>query len=148
MRNFQSIFFIWTQTYTEIFKFALVYLQIYICVLLIYFLCMFFSSVKEIKRLISKGISSIYSKITIEKNWLQSLKKFSPGQVLGSSNSVSIIEFWHFFLQLKNQRSGSKSLRGFSVNLVLKWTVKVWIKESTLLFKKINLSKSETELKM
>ena len=72
MRNFQSIVFIWTQTYTEIFKFALMYLQIYICVLLIYFLCMFFSSVKEIKRLISKGISSIYSKITIEKNWLQS----------------------------------------------------------------------------
>ena len=46
---------------------------------------MFFSSVKEINRLISKGKSNIYLKVTIEKNWrsqnfdFQSLKKSSPG---------------------------------------------------------------------
>ena len=30
---------------------------------------MFFRSVKEINRLISKGMSNIYLKVTIEKNW-------------------------------------------------------------------------------
>ena len=30
---------------------------------------MFFSSVKEINRLITKGMSNIYLKVTIEKNW-------------------------------------------------------------------------------
>ena len=60
---------------------------------------MFFNSVKEINRLrkginrlLSKGISNIYLKFTIEKKWgtqifdFRSLKSFSPGQFLGSSN--------------------------------------------------------------
>ena len=47
---------------------------------------------KEINRLLSKGISIFYLKVTIEKNWqsqndFQSLKNLSLGQVLGSSNS-------------------------------------------------------------
>ena len=42
---------------------------------------MFFSSIKRINRLISKGMSNIYLKVTVEKNWR------SPGQFLGSYNS-------------------------------------------------------------
>ena len=54
---------------------------------------MFFSSVKGINRLVSTGMSNIYLKIIIEKNWhaqnfyFQSLQNLSPGVFLGSSNS-------------------------------------------------------------
>ena len=60
-----------------------------------------------------KGISNIYLKVTIEKNWsfqnfgFLSLKNLSPGQFLGISFSR---EFWNFLLQLKNQRSGTNAL--------------------------------------
>ena len=60
----------------------------------------FFNSIKEINRLrketnrlLNKGMSNIYLKVTIEKEWhaqnfdLSSLTKPSPGQSLGSSNS-------------------------------------------------------------
>ena len=53
---------------------------------------MFFSSIKEINRLISKRMSNIYLKVTIEKNWhsenfdFLSLKSSSPVQFLRSSN--------------------------------------------------------------
>ena len=42
---------------------------------------MFFSSVKEINRLLSKGMLNIHLKVTIEK------KSSSPGQFLESSYS-------------------------------------------------------------
>ena len=48
---------------------------------------------KEINRVLSKGMSNIYLKVTIEKNWRSqnfdflSLKNLSPGQCLKSSNS-------------------------------------------------------------
>ena len=65
---------------------------------------MFFNSIKEINsskkkrkkernRFLSKGMSNIYSKATIEKNWRSqgfnflSLKNLSPGQFFGSFNS-------------------------------------------------------------
>ena len=54
---------------------------------------MLFSSIKEINRLISKTMSNIYLKVTIEKEWRTqnfdplSLKSSSLGQFLGSSNS-------------------------------------------------------------
>ena len=55
---------------------------------------MFFSSNKEINRLIiSKGMSNIYLKVTIEKNWrcenldFLSLKSWSPCHFFGSYNS-------------------------------------------------------------
>ena len=56
-------------------------------------LIMLFSSIKEINRLISKTMSNIYLKVTIEKKWRTqnfdplNLKSSSPGQFLGSSNS-------------------------------------------------------------
>ena len=61
---------------------------------------MFFNSIKEINRLrkeinrlLNKGMSNIYLKVTIEKIWRSQnfdflgLKNLSPGQFLGSSNS-------------------------------------------------------------
>ena len=75
---------------------------------------MFFGSIKEINRLISKGMSISYLKVTIEKNWRSqnfdfiSLKNLSPGQFLGCSNSR------------RYQSSGSKTVWGFSVSLSLK----------------------------
>ena len=54
---------------------------------------MFFSSIKEINRWISKGISNTYLKVIIKKNWhsqnfdFLSLKKSCPSQFFGSSNS-------------------------------------------------------------
>ena len=54
---------------------------------------MFFNSVKEINRLLSKGMTNIYLKVTIKKNWRSqnfdflSLENLSQGQFLGSSNS-------------------------------------------------------------
>ena len=60
---------------------------------------MFFSSIKGINRLISKGMSNIYLKVTIEKNWRSqnfnflSLKNLSPGQFLRAPSHADIIEF-------------------------------------------------------
>ena len=61
---------------------------------------------KEINRLLSKGISDIYFKVTIGKNW-RSLK-------------ISIFLLQNFLLQLKNQRPGSKTACTFSIILILK----------------------------
>ena len=55
------------------------------------------------KRALSKGMSNIYSTVTIEKIW--------PTQNFELSN---------FLLQLKNQRFGSKSVCGFSLVFILK----------------------------
>ena len=54
---------------------------------------MFFNSIKGINRLIIKGMSNIYLKITTEKNWRSQnfdflcLENLSLGQFLESSNS-------------------------------------------------------------
>ena len=82
---------------------------------------MIFSSSKEINKLISKGMSIIYLKVTIEKNCRSQNFKF-----LGLKNSSSCQFLWssnsrrNFLLQLKNQRSGSKSVCGFSIILILR----------------------------
>ena len=61
----------------------------------------FNSSIKEINRLLSKGMSNIL-KVTIEKKWhtqnfdFKSLKGFSPAQFLGSPNS----HIYHWILKL------------------------------------------------
>ena len=57
---------------------------------------------KEINRLISKGMSNIYLKVTVKKNWLSqnsdflSLRNLSPGQFLESSSSCR----YHWILKL------------------------------------------------
>ena len=84
---------------------------------------MFFNSVKEINRLrkeinrlLSKGMSNIYLKVTTEKKWRISYFL----SFWGAPTHADIIEFWNFILQLKNQRSGNKSVCGFSIILILK----------------------------
>ena len=58
---------------------------------------MFFSSIKRINRLISKGTSNIYLKLLLRKKWRSqnfdflSLRSLSPGKFLGSSNSCRYI---------------------------------------------------------
>ena len=77
---------------------------------------MFFSSIKEINklleeinRLLSKGISSICFKVTIEKKWhiqnfdFISSKSLSPGQFLESSNSCRY--HWIFKLLVATWKS-------------------------------------------
>ena len=54
---------------------------------------MFFTSIKQINRLLSKGMPDIFLKVTTEKNGRSQnfdflkLKYLSPGQFLGTSNS-------------------------------------------------------------
>ena len=47
---------------------------------------MFFSSIKEINRLISKGMSNISLEVTIEKNWSQNFDYLSLKQFVSTSN--------------------------------------------------------------
>ena len=69
---------------------------------------MFFSSMKGINRLISKGMSDIYLKVTVKKSWLSqnfnfvNLKELSPGQFLGSSNSY---RYWVLKLLVATSKS-------------------------------------------
>ena len=77
----------------------------------------------------------------IEKNWryqsfdFLSLKKLSLGQFLESSNPRRYHWFFkNFFLQIKNHRSGSKIMSGFSINLILKGiTVIIWMSAVALI---------------
>ena len=84
---------------------------------------MFFNSVKEIKknkinRLISKEMSDIYLWRDLLKTFL-GLKKSSPFQFWGAPTHGDIIEHLNL-LQLKNKRSGSKTVCGFSIIFILK----------------------------
>ena len=60
---------------------------------------MFLSWIKEINRLISKGMSNIYLKVTIEKNGRSqnldflSLKNLSPGKFWSPPTHADITEF-------------------------------------------------------
>ena len=63
---------------------------------------MLFNSIKEINRLLRKGMSNIYLKVTIEKSGRSqnfdflSLKNLFPGQFLSSYNSRR----YHWILKL------------------------------------------------
>ena len=61
----------------------------------------------------SKGMSNIYLKGNVDKKF----RKFSFS---GAPFQAYITKFSNFLLQLKNQRSGSKTLCGFSIILILK----------------------------
>ena len=89
---------------------------------------MFFGSIKcinwllkERNRLLSKGISNIYLKITIEKKRRTqnfdslSLKSSSSGQFLGRPNSHR----YHWILKILVATSGCKTVSGFSI--ILTW---------------------------
>ena len=76
---------------------------------------------KETNRLVSKGMLNIYLKFTIETSSKLRLFEFKNFVTFwGAPTRADIIEFYNFLLQRKNQRSGSKSMCGFSIILVLK----------------------------
>ena len=81
---------------------------------------------KEINRLLSKGITNIYLKNTIEKkkptqNFVfKSLKRLSPVSFCGVPTHADITELSDFLLQLQNQRSGSKTLHALSIIFIWK----------------------------
>ena len=64
--------------------------------------------------------------MTFSKLQFSEFKKFFSRSVFGEPqlmdqvNSTHIIEFSNFLLQLKNERSGSKTLCGFYIILILK----------------------------
>ena len=61
-------------------------------------------------------MSNIYLKVTIE-----TFKKICHQvSFWEASTHTDIIEFLNFLLQLKNQTSGSKTVRGFGIILILK----------------------------
>ena len=75
---------------------------------------------KKINRLLSKGMSNIYLKVSIKNFDFTGLKNLSQGQFWGAPTHAVITEFQNFLLKLKNQRSGSKTVCGFSIFLILK----------------------------
>ena len=84
---------------------------------------MSFSSIKEIKRLIGKGMSNIYLKV--EKRKFSKLRfskftKFIFRPVFGELQLTQIYLNFKLLLQLKTQRSGSKNISDFLIILVLK----------------------------
>ena len=97
-------------------------------------------------------MSDIYLKAAIEKNLrsqnfnLLSFRNLSPGQFLGTPTSTHIsLNFKTFCWNLKNQRSGSKTVSGFSTVLILKAIMSK--NPYVLLNKIIHFNKSKTELK-
>ena len=67
-------------------------------------------------------MSNIYLKIAINKKLRTQnldLAQFSDSSEVAPTHADNI-EFSNFLLQLKNQRSGSKTVRGFSIILILK----------------------------
>ena len=123
---------------------------------------MFFSSVKEIKwllkeinRFLSQRMSNIYLKGTIEKKWRSlkfgfcKFKKFVSESIFGELQlTQTSLNFENFLLELKNQRSGSKTV---SLMLFFFWK-ELWrftVKEFMLFIEqKYKLNKNETESKM
>ena len=84
------------------------------------------SLMKEMNRLTSKIVSSIYLRVTIKKSGrpqsfdFLSLENKFPGQFLVSSNSRRYRWNLKLLLQLKNQSSASKTMCSFSIILILK----------------------------
>ena len=117
---------------------------------------MFFSSFKEINRLIGKAKSNIYLKIIIEENWRSqnldflSLKNLSLGQFLESSNSRRC--HWIFKLLVTTQKSEvSKQIRVwlfYYFSFERNYDVLKSKSSCILLNKNINLNQNETESKM
>ena len=65
-------------------------------------------------------MSNIYLKVSIKNFDFMGLKNLSQGQFWQAPTHAVITEFQNFLLQLKNQRSGSKTMCGFSISLILK----------------------------
>ena len=105
---------------------------------------MFFSPIKEINnllkdinKLLSRGISNVYLKVIIEKKWYNlklnlEVKKVRLQVSFGGTPAHAVInQFSNFLLQLKNQRFGSKTVCGFSVIFILKGIMTFWLEKNS-----------------
>ena len=89
---------------------------------------MFFSSVKEINRLINKRMSNIYSKVTIEKNWCSQnfIKKFYKFKKLVSKSVFRVLQLKQVSLNFETSccnvkvRGMGAKVCGFCIILILK----------------------------
>ena len=111
---------------------------------------------KEINKLLSKGMSKIYLKVTIEKNWRSqnfdflSVKDLSPGHSLASSNSRG----YHWILKLlvaaqKSEVSGQNCKWLFYYfNSERKYNLLKSKSPCILLNKNITFNKNETKSHM
>ena len=97
-------------------------------------------------------MSNIYSKVTIRKTdvlnfWFAKFKEFVSWSVFGELQLSQISLNFKTLLQLKNQRSESKTVCGFFIILILKGIIKSK-SPCILLNKNINFNKNKTESKM
>ena len=75
---------------------------------------MLFISIKEINRIISKECQVFTGKLENVTHLKLQVSFW------GAWTDADIIEFSNFLLQLKNQKSGSKTMYGFSIILIWK----------------------------
>ena len=116
---------------------------------------MFFNSVKEINRLLSKEMSNIYLKVTIEeKNWRSQnfdflgLKTLSSCQFWGAPTHADITEFYKFLLQFKNKVWEQNHLWLFYYYLFERYYDALKSKSLYILLNKnINFNQNKTESK-
>ena len=95
-----------------------------------FYLCMFFNSIKEINRsrkeinrVLRKGMSSIFLKVTIEKKWDQffKFKKFVSRSIFGDLQLTQIpLNFQSCYWNLKIRGLGKKLCLAFSIIFILK----------------------------
>ena len=83
---------------------------------------MFFSSVKEINRLISKGMSNIYLKVTFAKNCRSRNFDFL---IFKKVVSRSVFEELQLAQADICQALGAKTVCGFSITLIMKGIMKL-----------------------
>ena len=114
---------------------------------------MFFSLVKEINRLISKGMSNIFyhwEKLTFSKRRFSTFQKFVSGSILRSSNSRR----YHWILIMLVATGKSDVWEQDCVclfyycNFERNYDVSKWKSPCVLLNRNINFNESKTESKM
>ena len=86
-----------------------------------------------------------WKKLTFSKLLFCKFKKLVTRSNWGAPTHAVITEFSNFFLQLKNQKSESKNLCGFSIILIFNGILAF---SFFLLNKNINFNKNETESKI
>ena len=110
---------------------------------------MLFSSIKGINRLMNKGMSNIYLKITIEKNWLS--RNFVSRSVFGEHQLMQISQnFKTSCCNLKIRDLGTKQCveKFFYFNFERNYDGFKLKRPYILLTKNINFNKNEIESKM
>ena len=75
---------------------------------------------KEIYKLLSKGMWNIYLEVTIEEKWRSNFQNFISRSVFwGAPTHADITEFSIFLLQLRNQSCESKTMCGYCIIIII-----------------------------